>query len=105
MSSRQLIADGPWSSENIKHLIRKVSTSDKTTSKPAQLDPFPRLSNHSIDEVHNEAKSLWTNFRNETGEPVVVEGPKVTCDEKSSAVPECKPIKSRGKKRWHPMKI
>jgi hypothetical protein len=109
-ASKLLIEDGPWSSGNVERLMTKISVKDEAevppTPGPAQLDPFPQLSNHSLDEIRdNQARILWTNFRKEKGEPVVVQASEVPSTEERNPVPGSKPTKGRGKKKWQPMRL
>jgi hypothetical protein len=109
-ASKLLIEDGPWSSGNVERLMAKISVKDDAevppTPGPAQLDPFPQLSNHSLDEIHNnQARILWTNFRNGKGEPIVFQASEVPCTQERNPVPASKPTKGRGKKKWEPMRL
>jgi hypothetical protein len=108
--SKLLIEDGPWSSGNVERLMAKISVKGETevppTPGPAQLDPFPQLSNHSLDEIRdNQARILWTNFRKEKGEPVVAQASEVPCSAERNPVPGSTPTKGRGKKKWQPMRL
>jgi hypothetical protein len=104
-----LIEDGPWSSGNVERLMAKISVKDEAEVPPmpelARLDPFPQLSNHSVDEIHDsQARILWTNFRKEKGEPVV-QASEVPYTEERNPAPGSKPTKGRGKKKWQPMRL
>jgi len=109
-TTKSLIEDGPWSSGNVERLMAKISVKDEAevppTPGPAQLDPFPQLSNHSLNEIRdNQARILWTNFRQGKGELVVVQASEVPYTEERNPVPGSKPTKGRRKKKWQPMRL
>lgn len=69
----------------------------------ASPEPFPRLTNESFDQAHDQAVKAWTRFRENKGEVMSVNACMVTRDEMSEAVSRLKAAKPQRKKKWQPV--